>query len=144
MTKFRLDQHVVTTKGVIIANLHRRMKLYLLSVYQPDGDPPPPDVLAKVMAEIESDEIASCARRTAGCSAAGLHPPENSDGRARQKMMKTLMTDGPFVEGKEHLGGFTIIKAADLDVAPRVGTGGSPRQTTLPIEVRPFQGEVDG
>ena len=29
------------------------MKLYLLSIYQPDGNPPPPDVLAKVMAEID-------------------------------------------------------------------------------------------
>ena len=27
------------------------------------------------------------------------------------------MTDGPFTEGKEHLGGFTIVKAADLDAA---------------------------
>jgi hypothetical protein len=52
-----------------------------------------------------------------------------------------LVTDGPFAEGKEYLGGVTIIKAPDLDAALAWG-----RQYTLitglPIEVRPFQGEV--
>jgi hypothetical protein len=54
-----------------------------------------------------------------------------------------LVTDGPYVEGKEHLGGFMIIKAPDLDVALEWGRRYA-RATTLPIEVRPFQGEVDG
>jgi hypothetical protein len=50
------------------------------------------------------------------------------------------MTDGPFAEGKEHLGGFTIIEAPDLDSA--LGWGRKlARATTLPIEVRPFQGD---
>ena len=49
-----------------------------------------------------------------------------------------LTTDGPFAEGKEHLGGFTIIEAPDLDTA--LGWGRDlARATTLPIEVRPFQ-----
>ena len=49
------------------------------------------------------------------------------------------MTDGPFAEGKEHLGGFTIIKAPDLDAA--MGWGRKlARAVTLPIEVRPFRG----
>ena len=50
------------------------------------------------------------------------------------------MTDGPFIEGKEHLGGFTIVRAADLDAAlawaPQAARGDA-----LPIEVRPFAGE---
>jgi hypothetical protein len=50
-----------------------------------------------------------------------------------------LSTDGPFVEGKEHIGGFTIIQAADLDAALRWGRELA-RVTTLPIEVRPLQG----
>lgn len=51
------------------------------------------------------------------------------------------MTDGPFVESKEHLGGFTIVNAPDLDAA--LGWGRKlARATTLPIEVRPFQGEA--
>jgi hypothetical protein len=48
------------------------------------------------------------------------------------------MTDGPFAEGKEHLGGFTIIRAADLDAALAWGQRLA-KATTLPVEVRPFQ-----
>ena len=53
-----------------------------------------------------------------------------------------LITDGPFAEGKEHLGGFTIIKAPDLDAALAWGRRLA-QATTLPIEVRPFQGEAE-
>ena len=44
----------------------------------------------------------------------------------------------PFAEGKEHLGGFTIVDAPDLDAALEWGRKLA-RATTLPIEVRPFQ-----
>lgn len=50
----------------------------------------------------------------------------------------TLHTDGPYIEGKEHIGGFTIIKAADLDAALEWGRKLA-TATTLPIEVRPFR-----
>jgi hypothetical protein len=47
------------------------------------------------------------------------------------------MTDGPFVEGKEYLGGINIVDAPDLDAA--LGWAAKiARATTLPIEVRPF------
>jgi hypothetical protein len=52
-----------------------------------------------------------------------------------------LMTDGPFAEGKEYLGGFTIIKAADLDAALEWGRRIA-RVLPLPIEVRPFVDEA--
>jgi hypothetical protein len=48
-----------------------------------------------------------------------------------------LFTDGPFVETKEHLAGFWIIEAADLDVALKLGTAGS-KACNRKIEVRPF------
>lgn len=48
------------------------------------------------------------------------------------------MTDGPYVEGKEHIGGFTVIRAADLDAALEWGRKLA-RAITLPIEVRPLQ-----
>jgi hypothetical protein len=117
------------------------MKLYLLSIYQPDGDPPPPDVLAKVMAKIEvmNRELRAT---NSWVFAGGLHSPETAT-VVRVKNEETLITDGPFTEGKEHLGGFTIIKAANLDVALEWGRRLA-EATTLPIEVRPFQGEVDG
>ena len=52
----------------------------------------------------------------------------------------TGVTDGPYIEGKEHIGGFTVIKAPDLDAALEWGRK-SARAITLPIEVRPFQSE---
>ena len=53
-----------------------------------------------------------------------------------------LTTDGPFAEGKEHLGGLTIISAPDLDAALEWGQKLA-RATTLPIEVRSFHYAVE-
>lgn len=53
-----------------------------------------------------------------------------------------ITTDGPYVEGKEHIGGFWIITAPDLDAALEWGHKAN-RATTLPIEVRPFQDVAD-
>ena len=50
------------------------------------------------------------------------------------------MTDGPFAETKEWLGGFWIIEAADLDEALRWAKEGS-AACAGPVEVRPFQAE---
>ena len=50
---------------------------------------------------------------------------------------EVLTTDGPFTEGKEHIGGFTIIQAPDLDAALDWGRRLA-KITTLPIEVRPL------
>ena len=49
-----------------------------------------------------------------------------------------LITDGPYVEGKEHIGGIYVITAPDLDAALVWGRRAA-AATTLPIEVRPFQ-----
>jgi hypothetical protein len=74
--------------------------------------------------------------------AGGLHEPSTATVvRARDGDM--LTTDGPFAEGKEHLGGLTIVKAPDLDAALEWGRRLA-RATTLPIEVRPFQHEDNG
>jgi hypothetical protein len=70
----------------------------------------------------------------------GLHAPSTAT-VLRLKDGDVLVTDGPFAEGKEHLGGFTIIKAPDLDAALAWGRRYA-QVTTLPIEVRPFQGEA--
>ena len=111
------------------------MTMYLLSIYQPDGDPPPPDVLARVMADI--DVINRELRATGSwVFAGGLHPPTTAT-VVRVRDGDVLMTDGPYVEGKEHIGGFTIINAPDLDAALEWGRRLS-RATTLPIEVRPL------
>ncbi len=72
--------------------------------------------------------------------AGGLHPPSTAT-VLRAQGDDVLMTDGPFAEGKEFLGGFTIVAAPDLDAALEWGRKLA-RAITLPIEVRPFQDET--
>src|ERR1700733_10013276 len=50
---------------------------------------------------------------------------------------KAMVTDGPFLESKEHLAGFWIIEAADLDEALKLATAGS-KACNRKVEVRPF------
>jgi hypothetical protein len=75
----------------------------------------------------------------------GLHPPSTATvlrpAGGDVLITDVLITDGPFTEGKEHVGGFSIITAPDLDAALRWGRKLA-LATTLPIEVRPFQGET--
>ena len=66
----------------------------------------------------------------------GLHPPESAT-VVRVEGGAQLVTDGPYIEGKEHVGGFSVIEAPDLDAA-LVWAGKMARATTLPIEVRPM------
>ena len=112
------------------------MKQYLLSIYQPDGDPPPPDVLEPIMRDIEAVDAEM---RSAGAwvFTGGLHPPDTAT-VLRADGGDVLVTDGPYPEGKEHIGGFIVIQAPDLDSAPEWG-GKLSRATTLPIEVRPLR-----
>ncbi|MET8637020.1 YciI family protein [Streptomyces sp. NPDC004096] len=112
------------------------MKYYLLSVIQPsEGTPPSAEALAEIMRNVESfhDEL-----RAAGAwvFAGGLHGPETAT-VLRPKDEDVLITDGPYAEGKEYLGGLCLIKAPDLDAALEWGRKAT-RATTLPIEVRPF------
>ena len=115
------------------------MKQYLLSIYQPDGGTPPPEVLKKVMRDVGAliEET-----KTAGAWVfnGGLHPPSTAT-VLRFQEGDMLTTDGPFAEAKEHIGGFVIVKAADLDAALEWGRKLA-RVIALPIEVRPFQGDV--
>ena len=116
------------------------MKQYLLSIYQPDGDPLPPEALEKVMQDVNA-----WGERVKAAGAwvfnGGLHPPSTAT-VVRVQGGDLLTTDGPYIEGKEHIGGFEIIKARDLDGALEWARGLA-EATNLPIEVRPFQGEVE-
>jgi len=112
------------------------MAQYLLSVYQPAGPAPAPEILEPIMRDLAA---LNREMQAAGAwvFAAGLHPTDSAT-VVRQQGAEVLITDGPFAETKEHLGGFTVIEAADLDAA--LGWAGKlARATTLPIEVRPIQ-----
>jgi hypothetical protein len=115
------------------------MRQYLLSVFQPDGPPPPPEVLEPVMANLE---VLNAELKQAGAwvFAGGLHPPSTAT-VVRVADGDVLVTDGPFTESKEYLGGFTIVRAPDLDAALEWARRLA-EATTLPIEVRPFQDEL--
>ncbi len=113
------------------------MKQYLLSIYQPgDGTPPPPEVLEPIMRKVYAlnEEMKAAGVLT---FTGGLHPPSTAT-VLHAKGGEMLITDGPYIEGKEHLGGFTIIQAPDLDAALAWGRKLA-EAVTLPIEVRPFQ-----
>jgi hypothetical protein len=115
------------------------MKRYLLALYQPDGPIPAPEVLGKIMHDVDAvrREMKSAG---AWVFSGGLHPPGSST-VVRVQNGDVLTTDGPFAEAKEHVGGFTILQAPDLDAALQ-WAGKLARATHLPIEVRPFQDKV--
>ena len=112
------------------------MRQYLLTVYQPDGPPPPPEELERISADLDTLN-AELRQAGAWVFGGGLHPPSTAT-VIRVKDGDALVTDGPFAEGKEHVGGFTIVRAPDLDAALAWGRRLA-EATTLPIEVRPFQ-----
>ncbi|MET9555967.1 YciI family protein [Streptomyces sp. NPDC006645] len=116
------------------------MKYYLLSVVQPVGDPPAPEELAAISRDLETFH-AELKAAGAWVFAGGLHSPSTAT-VVRAKGGDVLMTDGPYTESKEYLGGICIVQAPDLDAALAWGVKAT-RATTLPIEVRPFFGEVD-
>jgi hypothetical protein len=114
------------------------MKQYLLSIFQPDGPVPPAEFLEPISRRLDA---LNAELKSAGAwvFAGGLHPPGTAT-VMRIRDGGVLMTDGPFAEGKEHLGGFTVITAPDLDAALAWGEKLA-RATALPVEVRPFYGE---
>jgi hypothetical protein len=67
----------------------------------------------------------------------GLHAPEIAT-VVRAQEGDTVITDGPFAETKEQLGGFWIIEAPDLDAALAWAAKAS-AACMGPVEVRPFQ-----
>jgi hypothetical protein len=115
------------------------VKQYLLSIYQPGGPVPPAEFLEPISRRLDA---LNAELRSAGAwvFAGGLHPPGTAT-VMRIRDGEVLMTDGPFAEGKEHLGGFAIITAPDLDAALVWGEKLA-RATGLPIEVRPFYGDA--
>src|SRR6266480_5006152 len=118
------------------------MKQYLLSVHSVADSPLPP---TEKMQQMYTDVAAfNTTLKAAGVwvFAGGLQPPSIAT-VVRVQDGDVLTTDGPFAEGKEHVGGFSIIKAPDLDAALEWGRKLT-RATTLPIEVRPFQDEAEG
>ena len=123
------------------------MKQYLLSIYQPDA-PPPPEVMARmdqIMAKVNA-LVEEAKAAGAWVFNGALHAPSTAT-VVRLNRGDVLITDGPYTEGKEHVGGFLIVKAPDLDAAltwgrKLAGVLGS-GVDSLPVEVRPFRDEAE-
>ncbi len=117
------------------------MTQYLLSVYYEEGqETPSPEVMEQMYADVEAvnEQIRAAGAWVFG---GGLHEPTTAT-VVRADDGDIVTTDGPFPESKEQLGGFWIIKAADLDEA----LAWAKKATVAcrgPVEVRPFQDEPE-
>jgi hypothetical protein len=112
------------------------MKQYLLSVcYPAGGTQPPPDALNKIMSDVLALQREM---QTAGVwvFSGGLHG-SNSATVLRHQSGDIVLTDGPFIESKEQIGGVTIVRVPDLDAA-LLWARKLASATTTAIEVRPF------
>lgn len=111
------------------------MPQYLVTIFHPHNYDP-----SKESEEMERDidvlneeMVAAGARVFVG----GLHPASRAKSLRAQPGGKVVVTDGPYLETKEHIGGLWVLEAASLDDAVAWG-----RKATVacrvPVEVRPF------
>jgi hypothetical protein len=116
------------------------MKQYLLSVYHPEDERPAPEIVEKIMHDV--DALNAELRATGAWVFAGGLFPSSTATVLHVQGGDVLVTDGPFIEGKEHIGGFWVIKAPDLDAALEWGKKAT-RACAAAVEVRPLQEEVE-
>jgi len=105
---------------------------YLISVIHEHAGIATPDEDAAI--DVFNDRLRA---ESHGGFAGGLALPDTAtviDHRGGEAML----TDGPFLESKEYLGGFWIVEAPDLDVALKLAADGS-TACNRKVEVRPFQ-----
>jgi hypothetical protein len=117
------------------------MKQYLLSVHDVAGRPAPaPEEMEQAYKDVSmlNEEMQA---KGAWVFAGGLHPAATAT-VVRISNGDVVTTDGPYAETKEHLGGFWVIQAADLDGALRWAAKAT-RACAAPVEVRPFQDEPE-
>ena len=117
------------------------MKQYLLSVHYVEGQGATPvEEMEQAFADVEALNEKMKADG-AYVFAGGLETPDTST-VVREDGGRIVVTDGPFPEAKEQLGGFWVIQAAD-DEAARAWAEQATRACRGPVEVRPFQDEPD-
>jgi hypothetical protein len=117
------------------------MPQYLVAIYHPDDFNPSAETEATIneIHALNREMIAAGARKFV----AGLSPASNARSLRAQPDGKVLVTDGPYLETKEHIGGFWVLEAADLDEALAWGRKAVVACRT-PVEVRPIFLKPDG
>ncbi|MFZ0814692.1 MAG: YciI family protein [Candidatus Sulfotelmatobacter sp.] len=115
------------------------MTRYLVAIHHPDNyDPSVEDeAMHRDIDALNEEMIAAGVRTFVG----GLHAVSQAKSLRAQPDGKVLITDGPYIEAKEHIGGFWVLEAADMDEALAWG-----RKAALacraPVEVRAFQSRI--
>ncbi|MGH3781369.1 MAG: YciI family protein [Pseudonocardiaceae bacterium] len=117
------------------------MKQYLLSVHYVEGQEPPASEVMQEMYEAVNVFNTDLKAGGAWVFGGGLHTPDVST-VVQSRGGEFLVTDGPFAESKEQLGGFWVIKAKDLDAALQLAKRAAVA-CQGPVEVRPFQDEPE-
>jgi hypothetical protein len=111
------------------------MMQYLIAIHHPDDyDPSTEDeAMSRDIDALNYEMVAAGVRIFVG----GLRPASNAKSLRAQPDGKVLLTDGPYLETKEHIGGFWVVEAANLEEAIAWGrkAAGACR---APVEVRPF------
>jgi len=115
------------------------MTHYLLSVHSVEGEVRAPMTDEEMRQFMERVAALEEEMKSAGVWLFGgaLHEPDTST-VVRVSDGEVLATDGPFAESKEHLGGFYLIEADNLDAA-LVWASKTTAAVSKPIEVRPFR-----
>jgi hypothetical protein len=111
------------------------MKQYLVAIHHPDDyDPSLEDeAMSRDIDALNEEMMAAGVRIFVG----GLHPANRAKSLRAQHNGKVLITDGPYLETKEHVGGFWVLEAADLDEALAWGRKAAVACRAA-VEVRPF------
>lgn len=117
------------------------MAQYMLTVHYVEGAPTrSPEDNQRAFAQVDALNQQMMAEG-AWVFGGGLHPPATAT-VVRLANGEILTTDGPFAEGKEHVGGFWVITAPDLDAA--LAWAAKATEACLePVEVRPFHDEPE-
>lgn len=109
------------------------MPQYLVAIHLPDNYDPSAEgeEMVSDISSLNKEMVAAGVR----IFVAGLQPAGKAKSLRAQPDGRVLITDGPYVESKEHVGGFWILETADLDEALAWGRKAA-RACRAPVEVR--------
>jgi hypothetical protein len=118
------------------------MTLYMLAVHSVEGtEPPTEEAMQEAFAAVDKFN-AKLMEQGSWVFGGGLHPPTTAT-VVNATSGDVLVTDGPFAEAKEQLGGFWVLRAPDLDAALKLAAEASVACREA-VEVRPFQDDTEG
>lgn len=112
------------------------MTKYLVAIHHPDDYDPSvaeDEAMHRDIDALNDEMVAAGVRIFVG----GLHPARCAMSLRAEPNGEVLITDGPYLETKEHVGGFWVLEATDLDEALTWGRKAA-IACRAPVEVRPF------